>query len=205
MGERIVIEKSYAYADKQDVINQITCPAENRVRTNDDVNEETALRNEWWSTRKMGTIRIWSIGKKFTFDVSRFNRAVCQFTTLGCADAWSLETESRAMETLRSLVGHRAFRQYLLTGSFLETSNRSGVTYMFRRLRPTLAISGSTGELRILCALCLHPVAYYAESWAGAQCPTDDVIAHLMLMRGDEHMFWKRANQHHAIRPEAGL
>lgn len=32
-----------------------------------------------------------------------------------------------------------------------------------------------------------------------------DVIAHLALMRGDEHMFWKRSNQHPPYRPEAGL
>ena len=42
-------------------------------------------------------------------------------------------------------------------------------------------------------------------SWAGAMVPTDDVIAHLSLMRGDEHMFWKRCNQHPSWRPEAGL
>jgi hypothetical protein len=36
-------------------------------------------------------------------------------------------------------------------------------------------------------------------------CPTDDVIAHLQLMRGDERMFWKRSNQHPSWRPEAGL
>lgn len=35
--------------------------------------------------------------------------------------------------------------------------------------------------------------------------PTDDVIAHLTLMRGDEPMFWRRANQHGPDRPEAGL
>jgi hypothetical protein len=51
----------------------------------------------------------------------------------------------------------------------------------------------------------MHPIAYYHGSWAGAMCPTDDVIAHLSLMRGDEAMFWKRSTQHPAYRPEAGL
>src|SRR3546814_10910453 len=41
-------------------------------------------------------------------------------------------------------------------------------------------------EMRWLCALCLHPIGYYENSWAGAMCPTDDVIAHLMLMRRSE-------------------
>ena len=94
-------------------------------------------------------------------------------------------------------------KQYLLTGMFLETSKRSGVHYLFRRLRPTVAISPSS--TKILCTLCLHPIGYYAESWAGAMCPTDDVVAHLMLMRADEPMFWRRANQHAPWRPEAGL
>ena len=77
----------------------------------------------------------------------------------------------------------------------------------FRRLKPTVAISlkGTDKSPRILCALCLHPIAYYEDSWAGAMCPTDDVIAHLALMRGDEAMYWRRANQHPPWRPEAGL
>lgn len=68
-----------------------------------------------------------------------------------------------------------------------------------------MAISTRTSEARILCALCLHPIAYYSKSWAGAMTPTDDVCAHLMMMRSDEHLFWRRANQHAPWRPEAGL
>lgn len=45
----------------------------------------------------------------------------------------------------------------------------------------------------------------YGGTHAGAMCPTDDVLAHLLLMRGDERLFWSRANQHPANRPEAGL
>lgn len=32
--------------------------------------------------------------------------------------------------------------------------------------------------------------------------PTDDIIAHLIMMRGDERSYWSKANQH---APEAGL
>lgn len=128
-----------------------------------------------------------------------------QLQTLGNSDAWGIEQEHNALQTLAGLVTHRQMKQYLLTGAFLETSMRSGKGYMFRKLRPTVVLHEVRGEMRILCALCLHPIAYYAGSWAGAMCPTDDVIAHLMLMRGDEHMFWRRANQHAAYRPEAGL
>jgi hypothetical protein len=107
------------------------------------------------------------------------------------------------------MLSHHNFRQYMLTGMFLEKSKRSGVIYMFRRLKPTVAIAASPGiesdHMRILACLCAHPIAYYAGSWAGAMVPTDDVIAHLAMMRGDERMFWARCNQHPPHRPEAGL
>ncbi len=127
--------------------------------------------------------------------------------TMRSADAWSLETEERALATLKTLTSNRQYHQYMLTGMFLEKSRRSGHHYIFRKLRPTVVLRhpGEDGNLDILCTLCLHPIAYYSGSWAGAMCPTDDVLAHLMLMRGDEPMFWRRANQHAAYRPESGL
>lgn len=127
--------------------------------------------------------------------------------TLGASDAWGIEQEHNALQLLGTLIGHRAFKQYLLAGMFLETSRRSGLTYLFRKLRPTVAIDARPHlkEARILCALCMHPIAYYEGSWGGAMCPTDDVVAHLMLMRADEPMFWRRCNQHAPHRPEAGI
>jgi hypothetical protein len=59
--------------------------------------------------------------------------------------------------------------------------------------------------MRFLAALCLHPIGYYEDSWAGVMAPTDDVVAHLMLCRGDEHMFWRRANQHASWEQQAGI
>jgi hypothetical protein len=130
-----------------------------------------------------------------------------QLQTLGCSDAWGIEQESKAVHTLGTLVSHRQFKQYMLTGSFIERSKRSRLYYLFRRLRPTVVIEAPDGgnNSRVRCTLCLHPIGYYAESWAGAMCPTDDVIAHVMMMRGDEAMFWRKANQHSPHRPEAGL
>jgi hypothetical protein len=132
--------------------------------------------------------------------------------TLFASDVWGVDQEQAALQTLANMLRHRQFKQYLLTGMFLERSKRSGVTYIFRRLRPTVALNAirpgeedSEDEAKILAALCMHPIAYYSGSWAGAMTPTDDIIAHLALMRGDEHMFWRRCNQHPAHRPEAGL
>lgn len=125
--------------------------------------------------------------------------------TLGASIAWGVEQESAALRLLGTLIRPHAFKQYLLTGMFLETSQRSRITYIFRRLKPTVALRNDGEEVKVMCALCLHPIAFYEGSWAGAMCPTDDVIAHLSLMRGDEAMFWRRANQHPPHRPEAGL
>ena len=162
--------------------------------------------NSWWSHRRRHTVSIVEKdGKRaLAFDLPA-RRLDMEVMTMGCAPAWGVEQESAAIHTLAGLVKHHAFKTYLLTGQFLETSPRSQVIYLFRRLRPTMAISFRRGYARILAALCMHPIGYYEESFAGAMCPTDDVIAPLMLMRGDEHMFWKRCSQHHPARPEAGL
>ena len=57
----------------------------------------------------------------------------------------------------------------------------------------------------VLCALCLHPIGYYDKTWAGVMCPTDEVIAHLLMMRGSEMKFWANANQHSVEHPAAGI
>lgn len=130
-----------------------------------------------------------------------------QFDTLRASEAWSLEAEANALDRLETLIKPHLFEAYVLSGLFVETSRRSGLSYLFRKLRPTIALSprGAEGGMKILAALCLHPVAYYAGTFAGGLCPTDDVISHLLLMRGDEALYWRRANQHQPDRPEAGL
>jgi hypothetical protein len=176
-----------------------------------EVEEGLVVRNSWWSPRLHATVYIYEEDGKIKSVVARhaphnFNLDI---QTFGCMDVWGLEQERNAMQLLGSLIRHRQLKQYVLTGGFLETSKRSGLTYYFRRLKPTVVLDArernSDKQTRIVCTLCMHPIAYYKGTWAGAMCPTDDVIAHLMLMRGDEHMFWKRANQHDPGRPEAGL
>jgi hypothetical protein len=207
-GEQLVIEPTYPNAE---ALMKIGAPTA-RVCTSRDVDDANAIvgqRNAFWSTAKRCTIHVLDLaGGKVTWGlVPGVHHATMDLHTLGCADAWGLEQEWRAMETFRSLVSERQYMQYVLTGAFLESSARSHVTYMFRRLKPTVALNahGKGATVRIMCALCLHPIAYYSGTWAGAMCPTDDVLAHLMLMRGDEAMFWRRANQHAPHLPEAGL
>lgn len=141
-------------------------------------------------------------------------RLALWMNTMGSSDAWTLEAEYKAREKLRGMLSERQWRMYDLTGSFLESSPRSRVTYFLRRLRPTIAMTPRWRErgdrvapdlMRCLAVLCLHPVGYYADTWAGCMTPTDDVIAHLLLIRGDEADYWGQANQHDPASPEAGL
>lgn len=196
-GEQLVIEPRYPFAGLSTVGAPKPDPEEVGAK----------IRNTFHSMLKGRDVIVWEKDGKIEWGAgSTVNHGPMELRTLGCADAWGIEQESNAVHLLGTLVTHRQFKQYMLTGMFLESSKRSGTFYLFRRLRPTLAISerGDHGT-HILAAMCMHPIGYYAGTWAGAMCPTDDVVAHLMLMRGDEHLFWRRCNQHPAWRPEAGL
>lgn len=201
---RIIIEPKWPDADKIAKLNDVTNPPKPEL---EDL-KDAKLRNMFWSWHRRQTVAIWENGGKLEWGYMGIpNHAGKLMNTLMASSAWGVEQEANALQLLGTMLRHHMFKAYLLTGMFLERSPRSGVTYLFRKLRPTLALKESKDgeDMRILAALCLHPIAYYEDSWAGAMCPTDDVVAHLSLMRGDEHMFWRRANQHPAWRPEAGI
>jgi hypothetical protein len=181
-----------------------------------EVPEDEEIVNTWFSRRRNAQVYVARGGGRyyaFVVPVSpdrSMDRLTFWLQTIGSADAWDLEAEYRARDTLRAMLTERQWMHYDLTGCFFETSPRSRVTYVFRRLRPTLALSprgrdGRVGNMLCLAVLCLHPIGYYANSWAGCMVPSDDVIAHLSWMRGDEAAFWKHANQHDPASPEAGI
>jgi hypothetical protein len=197
-GEQLVIEPNYPDALALMAIG----------KSEDKDEDNYLLRNTFWSSHKRSDIVVMQHKVTGRIDwgiLPGANHLGHDLRTLGCSDAWGIEQESRALELLETLVKPRAFKHYLLTGMFLERSKRSGITYLFRRLKPTVAIHTVKDDSRILCALCMHPIAYYSGSWAGAMVPTDDVVAHLSMMRGDEALFWRRCNQHPAWRPQAGV
>jgi hypothetical protein len=199
-GLPLVIEPRYPNADKLSKIG--------RIKEDDEENhdQDITIVNRFWSTKKGRDVVIYERdGRRDWATAGGVHSLNYVMHTLGASDAWGIEQEGNAILTLGKMVRHRQFKQYMLTGSFLERSRRSGLIYLFRRLRPTVAIRDRDEGSRILAALCMHPIGYYEGSWAGAMCPTDDVIAHLSLMRGDEAMFWRRCNQHPPYRPEAGL
>lgn len=192
-GETLTVEPSYRFA-----------PAFQHEPEPDE--DGVTLRNHFWSTRWRREILVWDeAGKVRWGPVPGVGHIDQDLRTIGCSVAWGIEQEQRALKLLGTMVKHHTFKMYLLTGMFLETSERSGVSYLFRRLKPTVALKAQGEKMKVLCALCMHPIAYYADSWAGAMCPTDDVIAHLAMMRSDEPMFWRRANQHPPHVPQAGL
>ncbi len=119
-----------------------------------------------------------------------------------------VETEHIARERLFQGLSEEQKQQCILTDSFVETG-RSGTKYILRRNRPTLAFSvkkteeGNEGEL--LAALCMHPLAYYTGSWIGVMPPSDEMLAHLLHIRADEHRYWKICNQHSPSHYLSGL
>ena len=169
------------------------------------------VRNEWYSHRYQARVMISEVEGHLRVLMAPAvgTRNTLTINTLGVAasPAWTAEAEFTAMEKLQALITPHAWTCYVLTGGFLESSDRSGVTYFFRKLRPTLALKATAdrSDTKILAALCLHPIGYYEGTWGGVMVPTDDVIAHLTLMRGDEADFWRQANQHPAWAPEAGI
>lgn len=162
--------------------------------------------NQWYSQRYRCDVAIYrdeSGQLRATFVLK--NEGTILLDTLFCSIVWPISAEFKAQQKLASMITAHAFTTYVMTGSFLESSKRSGVTYIFRRLRPTIALRADDKGSRILATLCMHPIGYYAGTWAGVMTPTDDVIAHLCMMRGDEHKFWANANQHPAHHPASGL
>lgn len=165
--------------------------------------------NRWYSRRKgvmIGIYREVATGK-IVAGYEPNNQIDPIINTIGASRAWSLDCELKANLKMASLLPAHMCEIYYLTGTILESSPRSGITYVFRKLRPTIALKKDekAGSVRALCALCSHPIGYYHGSWGGVMCPTDDVIAALLLMRGDESRFWKQCNQHSILSPLAGM
>jgi hypothetical protein len=118
----------------------------------------------------------------------------------------TVEAELKAIELLKTKITESQFRCYILNGAFPEHSKRSDLYYFFRKGLPTLVYSWHDNpQGKILAALCLHPYGYYAYTHVGVMTPTDEVIAHLMLMRADERKYWAKSGQWHSDDNRSGL
>lgn len=180
----------------------------------EDTDTSIKLRNAWYSRRRSGWVYVFEsdsgIRARFFPRWSYADRLTLWLGLMGASAAWKVEAEDAALLKLKEMVKPHLFDMYRLTGCLLETSPRSGVTYLFRKNRPTVAIApmrrhDEDSPMHAIAVLCLHPIAFYEDTWAGSMVPTDDVIAHLTMMRGDEAYFWRCANQHDPDSPEAGI
>ncbi|OHB06369.1 MAG: hypothetical protein A3A26_00875 [Candidatus Zambryskibacteria bacterium RIFCSPLOWO2_01_FULL_47_14] len=158
-----------------------------------------------WRHKKEGTYR----SRIEPFSQSTQRASMLATTCMIRAKCNFVETENVARERLLKELDDRQQKQYVLTDSFIEIG-RSGVLYILRRNRPTLALrsvreKGKEHEADLLCALCMHPLAYYTGSWAGVMPPSDEILAHLFHIRSDEHRYWKVCNQHRASSYLSGL
>lgn len=120
------------------------------------------------------------------------------------------KSERVAREKLETLLSPEQREWYEVDGSFFEKSEKSGIHYLLRKSRPTLALKMEAkqqgdNKVRPLCALCFHPFAYHAGTWASVFPPSDEVMTTLLFIRGDEAAFWKRANQIPIEAPQSGV
>lgn len=164
-------------------------------------------RNHWYSKRLNALVvveenlitgkarpRIYRMDDQDAKDVN--SKAEMYFNTYEAAGVYTLKAEAKAMELLKSKTTEEQYAKYVLTGMVIEQSKKSGLHYIFRRLRPTLVFRKTEDTYKYITALCAHPVGYYGFSWAGTLTPTDDIVAHLLYMRGDEYRYWKKSSKH---------
>jgi hypothetical protein len=156
--------------------------------------------NRWHSDRLRGDITIWydQEEKKYFHRIEEERwqeRLDLLIKTNFTGRVWSLRAEQKAQEKLKKHLKREQFREYMLSGCFLEDSKRTKLRYLFRKSRPTIVFSPNR-NWDVLCCLCQHGTGYYARTWAGVLTPTDDVIIHLMQMRTDEYGYWKHSNHH---------
>lgn len=213
-GFSLVLEDRHPHKSVFERILSHPEPKEFRCTT-DDVNETVELVNSWWCREKHARVYLYRENGKPKVILDRRERTPARritfaMMTIGAQQAWDLDCEMRAREKLKRMISPYLYGMYELTGAFMWTSPRSGCTYIFRRLRPTVVMVPTDRHddqkpMRLLTALCLHPLGYYADTYAGSMVPTDDVIAHYLLATGDEHGFWRRANQHDIWDAEAGI
>lgn len=172
------------------------------------IKNDACERNSWWSARLQKRVIIEEClsTKKIHYivDEKTYHKSAIYVNTYIASDVFNFKAEEKAVEKLTAHISKEQINKYKLLGFFLEESKRSKVMYVFRRARPTLALRWIPKlGYKLLASLCFHSVAYYSGSWCGALVPTDDVLSHLIMMRADEHRFWKLSSQHSETHPQA--
>lgn len=125
------------------------------------------------------------------------------------ANTVTLKAERRALKLLRQHVTRAQYQMYQLTGALIHESVRLPYFYVIRRGFPTLVFEFSdidgVRHSTFKLGLCAHVGSYPPGHFSGNYCPTDDVIAHLLLLRADEDGFWSESNVHLPLSGLLGL
>jgi hypothetical protein len=192
--------KSYFTGDGEEEVLETDPPPEKETPG------KWRLVNSWWNEKFSAEVLIfWNEESRVRYGLRPKSSLEFTMNTLQASIAWPVEAEKKALDKLSTFIAPEIFDQYFLAGHFSEQSKRSKLVYLFRKGKPTITLREEDGGLRPLCTLCLHPIGYYADTWAGVTCPTDEVIAHLLMMRGAEEKFWAQANQHPINHPASGV
>jgi hypothetical protein len=204
----------------QEIIDVVSkqMPAADSIEDIEDVEEDQWLGHAMWYTSRQwrGNFGFVVIGKhaktgkvrkQFMIQNPEIRRLGYIIESAGMRMSYSLfEAEAKAQKRLSEALTEIQSKSYFLTGEFIQRG-RSGVAYLIRKNRPTLALRDDNGKspARPLCALCMHPLAYYNDTWAGVMAPSDEVLSHLLMIRSDEHYFWRKANQISPDNPVSGI
>ena len=121
------------------------------------------IRNHWYSSSKRADVYVWEQDGKARLTVDQMQdhwyRFKMALQTLGAVvEGIDFKAEQMAMEKLHSHVRPHTLAAYMMTGMFLETSQRSQVTYLFRRFVPRLPFVQCTE------ACCRSPHCAYTQS-----------------------------------------
>lgn len=208
-----VEEASLVIAPKHPAYKQLH-GAQLKAEPRKDQEDDWGFLNSWYDRKWRREIVLWREpnGKTSWGPVNQDahgTRMGAYLKMLGISMTMDVQAERRALATLRLLIKPHLADAYEMCGWFIETSKRSGVTYLFRRLAPTIAFRQFERDgvacVNFLAALCLHPIGFYEALPMGCMVPTDDVIAHLTMMRADEVMLWRKSNQHGPYSPGAQI
>lgn len=172
-------------------------------------NQRQSFAPIWPAHVRRDTVNSWQVRKSYTMWLFRdedgktrgypdnywSQRFLAMFDTLYARRAVLPESEMVAFAKLLDHLNDGQARDYVLSNMFVERGPRSDLLYVFRRGLPVLTFRSEGEQLTPRAALCLHPLAYYARTHAGALAPSDEVLALLLMMRAGEPFLWRKANQ----------
>lgn len=104
--------------------------------------DDRKIRNIFHIKKLRKTVYVYEEDDKIKHaSVVNSNSAFRSIRTIGTSLAWDIDAEEKALQKLKGMLTEHAYKCYVLTGSFVETSKRSNLVYVFRKLKPTIALS----------------------------------------------------------------